>query len=114
MSAMTDAGLGPSFDFEAAHDADVVRVRGEIDLDSSPQLDALIDRTLPSKLLIVDLSHCTYIDSTTLTVFVRAHKRRGAHLRLVVPPDAHIRRLFELTKLDEILSVVPSRDAAFR
>jgi anti-anti-sigma factor len=109
-----EAGMAPAFQLECVANADVIHVRGEVDLASSPQLNAMIERTLTDRRLIVDLSNCTYLDSSTLSVLVRAYKVRRAQLQIVVPPDTRIRRLFALTKLDEILSVVPSRAAAFR
>lgn len=109
-----DANIAPGFDLERSEDADVITVTGEVDLASSPELDAMIERTLSDKCLVVDLSRCTYIDSSALSVFVRTYKSRGSQLRIVIPPESRIRRLFELTKLDVVLSIVPNRDAALR
>jgi len=108
-----DRDLTPGFELEHLAEGKVLCVSGEVDLASSPQLEALIQEIAVETLLAIDLSECTYLDSSMLTVFVRAYKARGAQLRLVIPADARIRRLFELTKLDDVLTVVPTRAAAF-
>jgi len=109
-----DPSLAPEFQLEHLGGGELLSVSGEVDLASSPELEALIGAVVPEKLLAIDLSACTYLDSSTLTVFVRAFKARGSRLCLVVPPDARIRRLFELTKLADVLTVVATRDDAFR
>ena len=90
----------------------VLRVRGEIDVASAPQFRApVLDlMSQPSDTLIVDMSDVTFIDSTGLGVLLDAEKRSraaGKSLRLVVT-QPHVRRLLELTGLDEVLNVVAS------
>lgn len=108
-----DQELAPSFEIERRDDGTVISVHGEVDLASSPELETLIGATDPRALLVLDLSACTYLDSSVLSVFVRAYKARSERLSVVVPPGARIRRLFALTKLDEVLTVVPDRASAF-
>lgn len=105
--------LAPSFAIERQGDATIVTVNGEVDLASSPQLESLIGEAASAGRLVVDLSDCTYLDSSALTVFVRAYKARPERFSIVVPLGARIRRLFTLTKLDEVITVVPDRAAAF-
>ena len=90
----------------------VLSVRGEIDVASAPRFQASVTDLLAwsSDTLIVDMSEVTFIDSIGLGVLIDAEKRSRAankSLRLVVtqPP---VRRLLELTGLDEVLSVVAS------
>ena len=108
-----DQELAPSFEIERRDGGTVLSVRGEVDLASSPELENLIGETDPGALLVLDLSACTYLDSSALSVFVRAYKARSERFTVVVPPGARIRRIFELTKLDEVLAVLPDRAAAF-
>ena len=105
--------LAPSFEIERRDDGTVLSVHGEVDLASSPELETLIGETDARALLVLDLSACTYLDSSALSVFVRTYKARSERFAVVVPPGARIRRLFALTKLDEVLTVVPDRAAAF-
>jgi anti-anti-sigma factor len=108
-----DGALVPEFSVERNPGADVLNVSGEVDLASSPELQALIETTPAGTKLIVDLTQCTYLDSSTLSVLVRAFKARGPALCLVLPPEARIRRLFAVTKLEDVFSIVPDRAAAF-
>jgi anti-sigma B factor antagonist len=96
--------------------ASVVAVRGEADLHSAPELRdrlaVVIDEG--AKLVVVDLTETTFIDSMALGVLLGSTKRlraNGGQLELVVTqPD--IRRIFEITMLDRILEIHPSREVA--
>jgi anti-sigma B factor antagonist len=64
--------------------------------------------------VVLDLSDVAFVDSTTLGVMLGARKQaraRGGDLRLVVP-QTDVRRILELTQLDRVLTIDPSRDAA--
>jgi anti-sigma B factor antagonist len=98
---------------EELSNAAVIHVFGEVDMQSAPELDRVIERAAYEwHTVIADFSECRYVDSTTLTVLVRAAKTMGERLRLVVPPGALIGRVFSITQLDKLLCVVPSLDAA--
>jgi anti-sigma B factor antagonist len=93
--------------FEAHATRTIVRVAGELDFSTSDRLDAAIAQTpdtvgLP---VIVDFTECRYIDSTVLTVLVRASKTFGDRLRLVIPAHSHVRRIFKITNLDRMISI---------
>jgi anti-anti-sigma factor len=78
-----------------------------LDYSSSDQLEAAIDRTQSAapRSVAVDFTECRYIDSTVLTVLVRASKTLGDALRIVVPRDSHIRRILTITNLDRMLQI---------
>ena len=82
-----------------------VTVVGEVDLYTAPQLKHALER--PATAVIVDLADCEFIDSTGLGVLVAAHKRAG-RFELVAPTLA-VRRTLEVSGLDRILTVLPSR-----
>jgi anti-anti-sigma factor len=90
----------------------VVRVAGEIDLSNvSEVLDAIAD-ALPADAIavVVDLSDTRYLDSSAIAMFFRLAERLDharQQLHLVVPRDAPIRRVLELTNLT---NVIPVRD----
>jgi anti-anti-sigma factor len=113
MDFLMDQDLAPNFGIERRDDATILLVNGEVDLASSPALESVIAEVDASSRLVIDLSGCTYLDSSALSVFVRAYKARAERLFVVVPLGARIRRLFALTKLDEVLAIVPDREAAF-
>jgi anti-sigma B factor antagonist len=94
----------------------VVRVEGEVDLYTAPQLwetlDAAISGT-PHE-LVVDLSDVTFLDSSGLSVLVRAHKRLRPVDGTVVVRGAtnQVYMALEMTKLTRVLTVeAPARTA---
>jgi anti-sigma B factor antagonist len=90
---------------ECATDASavVLRVEGEIDLETAPAFDAEIRRIIeaqPERVLI-DLAGVEFIDSTGLSALIRADQgatAAGQQLSLR-GGSSQVRRLFELTGL---------------
>lgn len=77
-----------------------VEVEGELDLSVADQLQAAIDEAGPGPLLI-DLSRCTFIDSTGIAVILRAHRLReedGGQI-VVHSPSYQVLRVFQVTGL---------------
>ncbi len=66
--------------------------------------------------MLVDLSDCTFADSTVITVLIRtadAVKAGGEQLVLVIPPAQRaIARIAEMTGLGQLIPLYDSRDAA--
>jgi anti-anti-sigma factor len=91
----------------------VVRVLGELDYSSSSQLEAALEQTQSAgqREVVVDFTSCRYIDSTVLTVLVRASKKNGDALRVVIPLGSHIRRIFAITNLDRMIRIDETLDA---
>jgi anti-sigma B factor antagonist len=106
-------------DFEVAtsvvgNAAVVVSVDGEADLYTAPQLKEALVRTIDDgcKFVLVDLTHASFIDSTTLGVLMGAVKRvrpQGGELAIACQ-DANIRKIFEITRLDQVFPVLRSRE----
>lgn len=94
----------------------VISVTGELDLHSAPQLESelagLHDKNV--RTVVVDLTGCEFIDSTALALLVNAHKRLGAaQARFsIVTPDRNIRKVFEITGLDRVLTIHQTRAVA--
>lgn len=85
----------------------VLELRGELDMASSPDLDAEVRRicTDGTDGLTLDLSRLTFMDSTGLRVLLLAKElceRHGCAFR-VIPGPAQIQRLFEVTGVLERL-----------
>lgn len=97
-------------------DALAIAVSGQADLHTAPELRAVIGAAIDDghRRLVVDLTEATFIDSMTLGVLLGALKRLNALAgRLVIVcPDPHIRRVFEITSLDRVLSLAESWDDA--
>ncbi len=97
----------------------IVRVVGEIDLATAPQLgDQLAELPSDSGTVIVDLSEVTFLDSTGLSVLVANWKRfsngeEKGDLRLVVNRPA-IQRVLEVTGLAQVFGVFSSLEEAIQ
>lgn len=94
----------------------VVSVPGEIDLATGPELERAL-LTLPEDgavSVIVDLTGCSFMDSTGLNLLTRAQRRfdRSGGRLAVVSANRSVLRLFEITRLNEVFAIYPSRAAA--
>lgn len=92
----------------------VVAAAGEVDVATSPQLLAAVEEARQQgDRLLVDLAGVTFMDSTGLGVVVQAKRLFDAPdaLRLVVS-EANVRKVFEVTGLDTVLSLYDSREDA--
>jgi len=91
----------------------MVRVRGEIDLSNAAQVRDAIGAAVPdaAAVVVVDASGTAHLDSAGIAMIFRLAKRLSysrQEPRLVVPPDAPIRVVIRLTKLDQ---VIPAQDS---
>ena len=87
----------------------VISVSGELDLASSPALEEELERVAQSdaQLVVVDLRNLEFMDSTGLSVLVRAHQRaeeNGRRLGLV-NGSQQVQRLLTLTGVAERLTL---------
>ena len=94
----------------------VFSVHGELDLHEAPELQDRITTAIErgALLIVVDLTEVTFIDSMALGVLLAAVNRfrpSGGVLRLVVP-NPNIRRIFEISLLDQVFTLDSTRDAA--
>jgi anti-sigma B factor antagonist len=90
----------------------IVTVIGQADLHTAPDLRAVLGDVVDggSRAVLVDLTGATFIDSMTLGVLLGARKRLASvdgRLALAVP-DKHLRRVFEITSLDQVFTIVDS------
>ena len=88
----------------------LLRVAGEIDISNADELSAAIEEAVPNgaSRVVVDLSATTYLDSAgvqLIFLLVQRLSDRRQELRLVVPEDAPIRAVLELTSLPTIVAV---------
>jgi anti-sigma B factor antagonist len=111
--------MPPEFSLtEDALDADrhVVAVRGEIDLFTAPELkQKLTDAIEGGKTrIVVDLSDTTFLDSTALGVLIGAVKRLRSRegALVIVNTDQNIAKTFEITGLDQIFTILSTREDA--
>jgi anti-sigma B factor antagonist len=96
-------------DVRNSDDATVISVSGELDLASSPALEEELERVAQSnaQLVVVDLRNLEFMDSTGLSVLVRAHQRaeeNGRRLGLV-NGSQQVQRLLTLTGVADRLAL---------
>jgi anti-sigma B factor antagonist len=91
-------------------DRATLELRGELDMAGTDRLRLALEQAEepPSGLLVLDLSMLDFIDSTGLEVLLRAARRaHDSGRRLIVArPSRYVRRLLELTAIDQALDVV--------
>jgi anti-sigma B factor antagonist len=96
----------------------VVAVTGEIDLFTAPELKAMLSEAVEAgrTRIVVDLTETTFLDSTALGVLIGAVKRLRSRdgVLTIVNTDANIAKTFEITGLDQIFTIRPTRDEAIR
>ena len=94
----------------AGPDRVVVRVCGELDMATTPQLEEALADGPHASTLVIDLTECTFLDSAgvrLITATLQGHE----HVSLVTD-DPAIKRVLEITALDTVASVHPTLDAA--
>ncbi len=109
-------------DQEAGEHAVLVRVEGDIDSSTVDELVAHLTAGLqlaakhPARPLIVDLQPVTFFGSAALNAVLDCHnkgKQAGTPVRLVADHD-HVLRPIQVTELDRILEVYPTRSGALQ
>jgi anti-sigma B factor antagonist len=97
-------------------DVPSVAVRGDVDSDAVPALDAGLDAAIRASVgaFILDLSDVGFIDSHGLQVLLRARALLGREDRAlgIVCPFGPVRRVFELSGLSEMFVFFSSWEAA--
>jgi len=91
----------------------VLMLHGEADLHAAPQLRDRLRTAMDGGAtgLVVDLTDTSFVDSTSLGVLLGALKRQreeGGELRIVVSRP-EIRRIFEITLLDQVFPLHETR-----
>ncbi len=94
----------------------VLAVRGEIDLFTAPELKQVLAESIEAGRvrIVVDLTETTFLDSTALGVLIGAVKRLRSRdgALAIVNIDENIAKTFEITGLDQIFTIVPTREEA--
>jgi anti-sigma B factor antagonist len=87
-------------------EAVLVALSGEADLSAAPEFSRELTSAveLGSRLIVVDLGHATFIDSTALRVLLQGRTQleaRGGSMYIVCP-DRSLWKIFEITGLAEL------------
>ena len=94
----------------------VIALTGEVDLYTAPELKSqMLDLIANGATdVVVDFTNTSFIDSTTLGVLVSGVKRlreKGGTLSIVCS-DRNITKIFEITGLDRVFTIYPTRAEA--
>jgi anti-anti-sigma factor len=97
------------------NDSMIVELSGEHDMSTMPNIEpTMAAACLAANLVVVDLSRATFIDSSVLSMLLRAHKRLGERLRVVVATGSRVHRIFEITQMDRYIALSETMDRALR
>ena len=101
------------FSVEISGDASatVLTVTGELDLATTPALEAELERASAGpELVVLDLRGVTFMDSTGVSLLVKAHRRAQESRRrlAVVKGGAQVQRLLTLTGVAGRLTLIDS------
>ena len=108
-----------TFELEVDHKADwqVLTVRGEVDITTTPrvraQLISLLSEGKPQ--VVVDLEDVDFLDSSGLGALIAALKlarSRSGELRIVCDRQRSVRKVLEVTGLERVLERYDTVDAA--
>ncbi len=112
--------MSPDFAIDEQPDGErlVVAVRGEIDLFTAPELKQVLAEGIERGRvrIVIDLTDTTFLDSTALGVLIGAVKRLRARdgALALVNVDENVGKTFEITGLDQIFTIVGTREEALR
>lgn len=99
----------------------LLEVNGELDLSTAAQLEEPLEEAVAStrSAVLIDLTDCTFIDSTGIAMVVRAWQRvdsaagnSGEGGLVLCCQNEQVRRVLEVTGLEHSLRVFETRDEA--
>lgn len=113
---MSDETRRLDVEVTAVNGAQVVRVRGEVDLQTAPRLRELLLASAKGlrDVVRIDLSQVPYMDSSgvgTMVFVKRAVERAGVRV-VLIGLQPRVRSLFEITHLDKFFTIVGTIDEA--
>jgi anti-sigma B factor antagonist len=86
----------------------LVQIYGDVDLKTARSFRGALDEAAQDgkQRLIVDMSEVPFMDSSGLAALIGAQKALREQTRVIVVCPDNLRRIFEVTRLDSIVSVV--------
>jgi anti-sigma B factor antagonist len=100
---------------DLGHDCRDIQVIGELDLAVADQLDERLEKAVAAyERILIDLERCDFIDSSGISVILRAHHRMtesGRRLAVYGPND-QVLRVLSMTGLTQNGLVFESADEA--
>ena len=92
----------------------VLHVTGDLDLATSPRFEDTLSSAPAASHVVIDLTGCTFLDSSGVRVLVQAARNTPEGRRRVdlVTANAGILRVLEITGIDRMMLVHPSLEEA--
>jgi anti-anti-sigma factor len=95
----------------------LISVEGELDLSTADQVRGPAELAISAQRpLLLDLSHCPFIDSTGLRLVLQIHqaltKAEGPRAPMAVVASSKILKLFSLTAVDQTVQMFTTREEA--
>jgi stage II sporulation protein AA (anti-sigma F factor antagonist) len=92
---------------ELPEGGEVVRVSGELDLATVSDFEQTLSQRDASARIVLDLTECTFLDSSAVRAIVRAATRSEAAggALAVVAPETGIRKALEIARVDSLLPI---------
>jgi anti-anti-sigma factor len=99
---------------EQAGDVRIVSLRGEHDVDTAPRVRPVLSgATEGAYPVVVDLTDCSFIDSSMVAVLLGACQAVGlGRFAVVIKPGSEAARLLDLVAFSAVVPVYQSRRAA--
>jgi anti-sigma B factor antagonist len=95
----------------------VVTMSGEHDLSTQPALADALELAAAHSNVVVDLTECSFIDSTIIQEFIRTSetlRAKGDQVMLVIPAEqAGVARIVEMVGLARFFELHETTEAAF-
>lgn len=103
-----------TFSTETSEGLAVVRVAGDFDLSTIEAFEDELQPSVTVDLVVIELSGCTFLDSSALRTLVRTQRSvTGAGGRLVLAaPSQPARRVLDIATLDRFIPVAATLDEA--
>ena len=110
---MLDDEVPFSLTIDTTGPAPVVRISGDLDLETAPDLTDRLKALIGPHLLVVDLTYVEFMDSTGLGVLVGAHTESNSHggSLALVGVQTRVQKIFRITNLHKVFTVYPTLDA---
>jgi anti-anti-sigma factor len=89
----------------------VISLEGELDLSTAPQLKWMLLDSLEAghSQIVIDLTLCSFMDSTALGVLIVVNRSLAAGVRLaIVTEHANVLKIFELSGMDGMFAIFPT------
>jgi anti-sigma B factor antagonist len=93
----------------------IVAVEGELDMNTAAHLERELEGPTAAAQtpLLIDLSRCQFIDSTGIALIVRSWQALEGDGRFALcGVDAQVRRVLDITGLEETIPTHPDREQA--